>query len=31
MYKDTNIRSIVKGFSWRFVATTTTIMYSLEG
>ena len=26
MYKDTNIRSIAKGFSWRFVATTTTII-----
>lgn len=26
MYKDTNRRSIVKGISWRFVATTTTII-----
>lgn len=26
MYKDTNSRSIVKGISWRFVATTTTII-----
>lgn len=26
MYKDTNKRSIVKGISWRFVATTTTII-----
>lgn len=26
MYKETNIRSIVKGISWRFVATTTTII-----
>ncbi|XPV67628.1 MAG: adenylyl-sulfate kinase [Halarcobacter sp.] len=26
MYKDTNIRSIVKGISWRAVATTTTII-----
>ncbi|WP_428737624.1 adenylyl-sulfate kinase [Sulfurimonas sp.] len=26
MYKDTNIRSLVKGFSWRLVATTTTII-----
>ena len=26
MYKDTNTRSIVKGFSWRLVATTTTII-----
>ena len=26
MYKDTNGRSVVKGISWRFVATTTTII-----
>jgi len=26
MYKDTNTRSLVKGFSWRVVATTTTII-----
>lgn len=26
MYKDTNKRSLVKGFSWRVVATTTTII-----
>jgi len=26
VYKETNIRSIVKGISWRFVATTTTIV-----
>lgn len=26
MYKDTNIRSVVKGISWRAVATTTTII-----
>mgnify|MGYP001096645565 CR=1 FL=1 len=26
MYKDTNTRSLVKGFSWRLVATTTTII-----
>lgn len=26
MYKDTNTRSIVKGISWRFMATTTTII-----
>ena len=26
MFKETNIRSIVKGISWRFVATTTTII-----
>lgn len=26
MYKETNIRSIVKGISWRFVATTTTVI-----
>lgn len=26
MYKETNRRSIVKGISWRFVATTTTII-----
>ena len=26
MYKDTNIRSITKGISWRFIATTTTII-----
>jgi adenylylsulfate kinase len=26
MYKDTNIRSLVKGFSWRLVATATTIL-----
>ena len=26
MFKETNIRSIVKGVSWRFVATTTTII-----
>ena len=26
MYKETNIRSIVKGISWRVVATTTTIL-----
>lgn len=26
MYKDSNIRSLVKGFSWRVVATTTTII-----
>jgi len=26
MFKETNIRSIVKGVSWRFVATTTTIV-----
>ena len=26
MYKDTNSRSVVKGISWRFVATTTTII-----
>ena len=26
MFKETNIRSIVKGISWRFIATTTTII-----
>jgi adenylylsulfate kinase len=26
MYKDTNTRSVAKGFSWRLVATTTTII-----
>jgi adenylylsulfate kinase len=26
MYKETNTRSLVKGFSWRFVATSTTII-----
>ncbi|MBD3797976.1 MAG: DUF2061 domain-containing protein, partial [Campylobacterales bacterium] len=26
MYRDTNKRSIVKGISWRFFATTTTIV-----
>lgn len=26
MYKDTNKRSIVKGISWRFIATSTTIL-----
>lgn len=26
MYRETNIRSIVKGFSWRFFATTTTVI-----
>ena len=26
MFKETNIRSIVKGISWRFIATTTTIV-----
>lgn len=26
MYRDTNTRSVVKGISWRFVATTTTIL-----
>ncbi|EJF07455.1 adenylylsulfate kinase ApsK [Thiovulum sp. ES] len=26
MYRDSNVRSIVKGISWRFVATTTTVV-----
>ncbi|MDQ1244484.1 MAG: adenylylsulfate kinase, partial [Campylobacterota bacterium] len=26
MYKDTNIRSVAKGFSWRLFATTTTVI-----
>ena len=26
MFKETNTRSIIKGISWRFIATTTTII-----